>query len=57
MGYKKGTDREQVMLLPERVEDYVGKDNPVRMLDAFVESLDMEDLGVVRARRGIAASR
>ena len=50
MGYKRGIDREQVMLLPERVEDYVGKDNPVRLLDAFVESLDMEGLGVVHAK-------
>jgi transposase len=50
VGYKKGIDREQVMLLPERVEDYVSEDNPVRLLDAFVESLNMEELGVVRAK-------
>ena len=32
-----GIDRSQVLLLPEAVDDYVGRDNPVRFIDAFVE--------------------
>ena len=40
MGYKEKASREQVMLLPDSIEDYVGEDNPVRVIDAFVDSLD-----------------
>lgn len=45
MTYRRGVDRDQVMLLAERVEDYVGADNPVRAVDAFVEGLDLAKLG------------
>jgi transposase len=41
----EGADRNQVMLLPESVEDYVGPDNPVRVVDAFVEQLDLPEMG------------
>ena len=41
----EGTDRNQVMLLPESVEDYVGEDNPVRIVEAFVEQLDLREMG------------
>lgn len=40
-----GWDRQQVHLLPERIEDYVGADNPVRFLDAFVAKLDLVKAG------------
>lgn len=40
-----GTDRTQVSLLPECVEDYVGEDNPVRVIEAFVDQLDMREMG------------
>jgi hypothetical protein len=40
-----GADRNQVMLLPDSVEDYVGPDNPVRVVDAFVEQLDLRGGG------------
>lgn len=43
--YITGTDRAQTFLLPERVEEYVGDDNPVRFLDAYVDSLDLVALG------------
>jgi transposase len=33
------------MLLPESVEDYVGPDNPVRVVDAFVEQWDLPEMG------------
>ena len=45
-----GIDRSQTLLLPAAVEDYVGPDNPVRFIDAFVEQLDLMALGFVRAR-------
>lgn len=47
MNFKEGWDREQVQLLPERLEDYVGADNPVRFLEAFVEGLDLRALGFI----------
>lgn len=45
MSYQCGVSREQVMLLPESVEDYVGGGNPVRVVDAFIEGLDLKALG------------
>ena len=40
-----GVDRSQGLLLPDRLEDYVHEDNPVRVVDAFVEALDLGLLG------------
>ncbi len=48
MGYIRGADRNEVLLFPECV-DYISADNPVRFIDAFVESLDLAELGFVRA--------
>lgn len=50
--YKAGVSREQTSLLPARVEDYVGPDNPVRAIEAFVATLDLFGLGFRHARRG-----
>src|ERR1700690_871814 len=41
----EGADRTQVSLLPECVEDYVAEDNPVRVIEAFVEQLDLRPMG------------
>jgi transposase len=41
----EGEDRQQVTLLPECLDDYIGEDNPVRVVDAFVEELDRHALG------------
>jgi hypothetical protein len=41
----EGADRRQVALLPESLDDYVGADNPVRVVDAFVDALDLAKLG------------
>jgi hypothetical protein len=38
--YVEGSDRDQVTLLPECLDDYIPEDNPVRAVDAFVEELD-----------------
>jgi len=45
MAYRYG-DREQCGLFPQSVEDYVGKQDAVRVYDAFVESLDFKQLGI-----------
>ena len=46
-----GVDRSQGLLLPDRLEDYVHEDNPVRVVDAFVEALDLSQLGFEAANR------
>jgi len=47
--FVEGEDRSQSILFPERLDDYVGKDNPVRVVDAFVDNLDLAGLGFDRA--------
>ena len=37
--------RSQATLFPERIEDYIDEENPVRALDAFVDMLDLEEIG------------
>jgi transposase len=49
MDYIRGTARNQVILFPEAVEDYITEDNPVRFIDAFVSSLNLNELGFARA--------
>jgi transposase len=43
--FKTGVSREQPSFLPPRVDDYVGRDNVARAIDAFVDMLDLEKLG------------
>lgn len=45
MKHIEGIDRNQITLMPDAVEDYVSEDNPIRFLDAFVDHLDLADLG------------
>src|SRR3979490_2009258 len=40
-----GDDRSQSTLFPERLDDYLAEDNPVRAIDAFVDGLDLANLG------------
>ncbi|HUC19244.1 MAG TPA: transposase [Acetobacteraceae bacterium] len=49
MGYLEGDDRFQPCLLPPAIGDYVGRDAPVRVVDAFVDTLDFCTLGFGRA--------
>ena len=41
----EGEERCQVTLLPECLDDFIGEDNPVRVIDAFVDELDLHGLG------------
>ena len=43
--YVEGEDRSQATLFPEWLEDYIAEDNPVRVIDVFVEELDLFELG------------
>ena len=48
MTHISGHDRSQTLLLPESLDEYVGEDNPVRFIDAFVDGLDLTAAGFVR---------
>ena len=43
--FVEGIDRGQTTLFPECLEDWIDEDNPVRVIDAFVEKLDLSGLG------------
>ena len=45
MSYVEGIARNQIILFPESIDDYIEKDNPVQFIDAFVGSLDLGELG------------
>ena len=49
--FKTGESREQPSLLPPRIEDYVGPDNPVRAIESYVCALDLAKLGFRHADR------
>ncbi len=40
-----GTHRDQTVLFPDKLDDYVDRENPVRFIDAFIDSLNLEKLG------------
>jgi len=43
--FVEGADRGQSTLFPEALEDWIDENNPVRVIDAFVEALDLAALG------------
>jgi len=49
MKHLTGLDRSQSLLFPERLEDYVAPENPVRFLDAFIAQQDLAALGFAKA--------
>src|SRR5664279_6339971 len=48
MSHISGSERSQLLLLPEAIDDYVAADNPVRFIDAFVDGLDLKVAGFGR---------
>jgi transposase len=44
-GFIEGADRAQTTLLPECLDDWVDESNPVRFIDAFVDGLDLKEMG------------
>lgn len=48
MRFVEGEDRSQSTLFPERLDDYVGGDNSVRVVDVFVDELDLGSVGFER---------
>jgi transposase len=43
--FVEGEDRSQISLLPQCLDDFVGEDNPIRVIEAFVEELDLHEMG------------
>jgi len=43
--FVEGADRGQSSLFPDRLEDWIGEDNPVRVVDVFVDELDLAEVG------------
>src|ERR671938_801921 len=50
MAHLTGHDRSQTLLLPESLDDYVAAENPVRFIEAFVDSLDLAAAGFARVQ-------
>jgi len=44
-GFIEGEDRTQATLFPERIDDYIAEDSPVRVVDVFIDDLDISGLG------------
>jgi transposase len=52
MAYIEGFDRDQAQMLPEYLENYVDDENPVRVIEAFVNSLDMKKYSFTKIDSG-----
>jgi hypothetical protein len=50
MSYIQGMPRDQSSLFPDVIDICLTKDNPVRLIDGFVDSLDLEELGFHRSQ-------
>ncbi len=53
----EGVDRGQITLFPDRLNDWIGDDNPVRVIDVFVDELDLGALGFGGSRHGRRVGR
>lgn len=57
MAIRYGQDRDQLVLFPSSLDELVGTDHPVRAYDAFVDRLDLSDLGIEVNERQVGNSR
>ena len=48
MAYIQGKDRQQITLFPEAIDEYISEETSVRVIDAFVSSLNMAELAFLR---------
>ena len=56
--FKEGLSREQYIMFPEIIDDYIKEENPVRFIDAFIEGLNLLEIGFQNAQpkdRGASA--
>jgi len=57
MAYRYGQDRNQMLFFPQSIDQYVAEDHPVRAYDAFVDTLDFEQLGIELDARKVGNSQ
>ena len=55
--YQQTANRQQDMLFPYRIDDYVGENNPVRLIDAYVKTLDLKQQGFNHTQAVITAGQ
>lgn len=48
-GFIEGVDRAQSVLFPDRLDDWIGEDSLVRVVDLFVDEIDLPRLGFTRS--------
>lgn len=48
MNFIQGECREQFIMFPETIDDYIDENNPVRVIDVYIESLDIKELGFTK---------
>ncbi len=51
--YIEGKSRGQMVLMPESLDDFIGEDNPVRVIDLLVDELDLQGLGFACAQPAV----
>ncbi len=49
MKHIEGLIRDQIILFPEALDDYISQDNPARFIDAFINTLDLNQIGFAHA--------
>ena len=49
MEYIGGEGRDQIIMMPDCIDDYVGENNSVRVIDAYVNNLNLVELGFAGA--------
>jgi transposase len=47
MGFQNGIDRTQTLLFPVNLEEMIPEEHPVRIIDLFIQTLDMQKLGFI----------
>ena len=55
MAYIQGIDRNQHIMLPEYLEDYITEDNVIRFIDKYINTLDLENMGFKVRKHGSGA--
>lgn len=50
MAHKRGIDRDQLLLLPPSLGDFIDEENPVRVIEAFVDTIDLDKAGYTKVR-------
>ena len=53
MNFIEGSHRDEVLLLPDCLDDYIAQDSPVRFIDEFVSELNLKEYGFIFPKENI----